>query len=205
MEYPEEKEIKSELHDEIWLQNIRTNGNQRSARTVRSSGWQGNDVHKKVAHKRAPQDTHISVASGMKSSLVRDVVLRMTMDSAKDFLCTAKSSLMSTAGQNRVFHHLLFPLSNFGPNRTQTRERIRSAEQNLPDALPKALTVLAMASRKRRMHLAPCALISEPYNGRDPLYSLATARQITTPPRAAILAVGGRPIVSPDVPLLGWD
>jgi hypothetical protein len=97
---------------------------------------------------------HLIASDPRASKLVQDVVLRMTLNSAQDFLCTAKSSLMSIAGQNRIFHHLLLPIHGSSPVEKGQSQRMAPIDNTLPRVLPDALTVLAMASRKRRMHLA---------------------------------------------------
>jgi hypothetical protein len=120
-----------------------------------------------------PQPKHLIASDPRTSKIMQDVVLRMTLNSAQDFLCTAKSSLMSSGGQNRIFHHVLLPIRDPLARKVQS-PRVRPIEDASPRILPDTLTVLAMASRKRRMHLARCPR--------------STLEASSTPPCRAILS-----------------
>ena len=193
-----------DLHQELWLQTIRQN-NRRTTKTIKSSAR-----NKENAKNWFTNDNKALNGEVLNSNVVQDLVLRMTQDSAKDFLCTAKSSLMSTAGQSRVFHHLLLPVGQMrgkGDHVARSNDT-RNSEPSFTGTLPKALTVLAMASRKRRMHLAPCSHICEPTKPRDPISThsdpsssrLGGAKLRQTKPLG-----GDRLAASPDIPFLGWD
>ena len=132
-----------------------------------SSGGRTNELRSTLRRIRTPKQPaensskhcefvpkHLIASDPRASKLVQDVVLRMTLNSAQDFLCTAKSSLMSIAGQNRIFHHLLLPIRGSSPVDKAQSPRMAPIDNSSPRVLPDALTVLAMASRKRRMHLA---------------------------------------------------
>ena len=133
----------------------------------------------------------------ISSRITKEFALKTTLTSSHSFLQSSSSCLMSTAGQNRIFHHVFLPI------RTSSKSLPESAASDLPRAFPEALTVLAMASRQRRLQLAPSIRRTGPSR---PLVAASTSSsRVDTPWRSTTMRTEGRPPTSPRVPFLGWE